>query len=280
MDGSVWFQSPIVAQTFLLSALLVAVQHANRWAPLAAGVLLTAAILTRSNLVFALIAVIALLALSPVRLLRSRDRELLVSTVALFAPLVVGFLLNSWYNFARFGSIFESGLAYHNMDPFYRADFERYGYFSLRYMPRNVFWEILGPPQPLLKYPFFNVYPQGTGIVWISPLFLFAIRPLLLAFRKDQQTPVYSRDDAIALVGFFLSLTGIALVVMLAMSMGGTQFGARYTLDFQVFLMLTMLFGLRQPLSKRAQGLALGLLALSLYVQFNGMLIWFRKLAP
>lgn len=119
------------------------------------------------------------------------DSKIWLPVISLFVPILAGGLLLAWYNWARFGSIFETGFYYQltssHLQKFYEV------LFSPIYILPNSYEYLIGKPklldefpflQPVrargaLRFPFINlpaVYHTRavTGIIYSSPFIIFA----------------------------------------------------------------------------------------------------------
>lgn len=132
------------------------------------------------------------------------------------APALIAMLM-ALYNYARFGSILEFG---HNYLPeFLEAE---HGQFSLHYIPDN--WETLFRlpqinPDGTLSFPIFN----GFAVWLASPIVLaclwYAVRELL-------------NSRSYGMISLFFAVFLLHLLLLTAhKTMGGFQFGHRYTID-------------------------------------------------
>jgi hypothetical protein len=115
------------------------------------------------------------------------------------------------------------------MDPDFRADFDRYGVFSARYLPANFFYQFLAYPFPLRPSSL-----MGGSLFVLTPVFLASFWAFLTA---------RARRSAWLLAA---SIVLTAMPILLLMGTGRTQFGPRYTLDFTVPLLLLTAMGLRR----------------------------------
>lgn len=233
----VWFISQNMAQMWLLAAVLSFVSGRPL---LLSGLLFALAVYTRNDLVFAGFFFLAMhRALLPAR----RGVQLVKDGLLFALPFVACSLLNGWYNWARFGDAFENGLKYHQMSDYFAENFRQHGYFSLHYLRYNFFVEVLHAPTLIAHSPFIQDEPEGFGFLWASPLFFLLIPALGLWFYR-----VAARRDVPAtqewLAGGSLAAAAlIALTIFMVMGTGWVQFGARYTLDFQVFLLYFLIAG-------------------------------------
>lgn len=241
MKGSVWFISQIMAQTFLLASILVFLRgKAKIFNLFLSGFLLACAIYTRNHFVFVFPFFVALF----FALERNTGRvENLKSLIYFCIPFVIFSGLNAIYNFVRFGDVFENGLKYHIMSAYFQDNFNQHGYFSLHYFSHNFYTEVLHWPSFKESFPFIKKEPEGFGFIWGSPLFLLLIPNLYFYFsklRKSFWDPHFQLMSACLLSAF-----GMAMVIFCIMGTGWVQFCARYTLDFQFFLLLFMVLALQ-----------------------------------
>ncbi len=125
-------------------------------------------------------------------------------------------------NHARFGSVFEFG---HNYLPEFTES--EYGQFSLHYLKGNLYRLFLNPirfENGRLSFPYFD----GFMFYIANPLFLLlAIRLCKGAFAREKGERGYRYVRAALLFAM------LATIVLLCLhkTLGGWQFGARYTVD-------------------------------------------------
>jgi hypothetical protein len=181
--------------------------------------------------------------------------------IVFLIPVVFFTFLYGMYNQRRFHSFFETGISYSiSLKTFPLNSNLQYGMFSPVHIPANFYSLFIMPPEPLLqnntgftlKFPYFKVNPWGLAIWYTSPLFLI----LFYKFKKNK---------------YFLSLliTIVSLLVPLLMfySIGFSQYGYRYTLDFLPFLFILLLLSLKQKLSNVEIGLIIiGVLFNAIYI--------------
>ncbi len=147
------------------------------------------------------------------------------------------------YNQRRFHSFFETGYNY-SKATFPTSTNLQYGQYSLTHIPANLYSFLVMPPDPLqadnsgfiLKFPYLKANPWGMAIWFTSPLFLV----LLYKFRKGK----YTLSSA---ASFFV----ILIPVVTYYSIGFSQYGYRYALDFLPFLFLILLTSLNGKLNKK-----------------------------
>jgi hypothetical protein len=132
----------------------------------------------------------------------------------------------------------------------FRARYERHGYFDLAYLPRNLRALLFLTPRPTQGFPFLAFTPEGLGIFFTSPLYLYLLRSL----RRP------TRPLAAAL---WAGVLPPLVPILLLMGTGEIQFGHRYSADLQVLLALLCLLGMAGRASRLAWSLAAASLAIN-----------------
>lgn len=234
--GKIWMTGQLIGFTCTLLAYWAAFSLRGGKAWFFTGLALAGAMLTRNQMVFTGIfpAVYLLYQEKPWnwgRVIRN------VAQAAL--PLAVALAFYLFYNQVRFGNLLDVGVAYHQMADFFRADYERYGYFNLHYIPINVYYEYLFYPLPLTSESL-----MGGSLFLLSPLF-FAIFPAI--FRAKPRWGIWALLASILITN---------IPILLLMGTGWVTFGPRYTLDFTVPLLLLTALGIEHWKSWLSLGLA------------------------
>lgn len=233
--GTAWVTSHAFAVCFLTAALLLA---QLRRAPLLAGLLLGAAMLSRLPVVLAAPYFLAIYGelgspWRPRELLRGWEPLKAVSfALGLGAAVAVYFA----YNAARWGTIFDRGYALIPgvlEDPIYA----KHGLFALEYLPRHLFaiflrsWNYVDDP------PFFQPSLWGLGLFLTTPLLLWLLRARLS-----------DRRVAWALV----ATAAILVPIVTHGNVGIAQFGYRFSLDFQPLLFVVLATVFERGISRLA----------------------------
>ena len=224
--GRIWHTGQLVAFMFVALCYLAVLQKRGIWAFVLAGIAIAAAFLTRNHTLFAGVWPAYYL------LVQHRSlgwRRLATYSLAGAAPVLVAIGLLGWYNWARFGSVLDNGIAYHQMADIFVEDFKRYGAFNMHYVPTNLFYQYIAYPLPLHKTTFY-----GGSLFLLTPVFfaawvgIFVMRPRL------------------SMLALVVSIVLVAIPILLLMGTGWVQFGPRYLLDFFVPLLLLTAVGLRR----------------------------------
>lgn len=222
--AGVWYTAQVIGLGCVLLATVAALTRPGTSGYCLTGLFLACATATRVSLVFNGVWIAYYL------LHRDRQhpwRQQAANLVCGLAPLVGGLLLLGWYNAARFGSPTEMGLAWHDVNGFFRPDFERYGVFSLHYLPTNLYYQFVA-------YDLFSARRWlGGGLFWMTPILLGAPYALWRG-RRDPLT-----------WSLVLSCVLVYLPIGLLMGTGYFTFGPRYLLDLLVPLIVLTARGIR-----------------------------------
>ncbi len=223
--GTVWFTAQLLGWVCVLAAALAAFALRGPGGYFLVGLALAAATSTRNALLFnGLWLAYYLLRRDWAQPLRWRLR----TAASGLAPVVVGLFLLGWYNWARFGSPLDVGLAWHQMDASFADNFARYGVFNIHYLPTNLRYQFLA----------YTVFSDerwlGGGIFWMTPLLLGAFGGLWLGRREPLTW---------AMLG---SIILIYVPIGLLLGSGYLTFGPRYLLDLLVPLLLLTAQGIRR----------------------------------
>lgn len=250
--GRVWNLAQIIGWTCAVIATLFALTRRGPWGYFLVGLALGCAATTRTAILFngVWLAYIML----------RRDwaapwrRKLLLIAAGLL-PVLLALGLQGWYNWVRFASPFNMGLAWHNVAPIFADDFARYGAFNLHYLPINLRYQFLA-------YTVFDPVERefGGGIFWMTPL-LFGALAALWTQRRQLLTWMLA-------LSCFLSYIPIGL----CMGTGYRTFGPRYLLDLFVPLLVLTALGIRRwPLR-----LLVLLLLIGCATYLAGSILWAR----
>lgn len=189
------------------------------------------------------------------------------SLVWLLIPFFLVCSLALFYNYARFGNVWETGYSLATLgDPMHpKEEFveaREAGLFSLAHLPGNLYYAFIATPQPvfqepgspILKYPYLTYDGWGLSIFLTSPYLFY------LLFHR-----IRGRIFWILLA----TIIAVAIPIFLFFGIGYHQFGYRYALDFFPFLFLTLLLTLQhyeKKLSLVLQVIILCSLAFNFYL--------------
>ena len=218
VDGRAWFAAHAVAMPFLAAALLFAARGERAWL---VGVCIGLAALARLPVAAAAPALALLLA----RRAGAPFLRALGGVVIGGAPFALAYV--GW-NLLRWGSVFDVGYVQLTQgDVFFTR-----GLFSPFYLPRHIYAIFLEPPDLVEGTPFF-LRPRGIGTA------LFLTTPALLwlfaglrGLRRDVGAAALALAALLALVPDVFHGT-----------VGFQQFGYRFSMDAQPFLVALALVG-------------------------------------
>lgn len=232
--GGAWYLAQICGVFFLLTALLT-ISH-----PLAAGLLLGGAFLSRQLTVLTFPVFLALLARS-----NYTGNQPLISPrigkkwIKFTLGLSGGIGLYLIYNYLRFGDILQPGYIYHNIRGAALLQFERYGLFHLYYLPRNLYTILFQGPKLINHFPYFIPTIRGQAFIFTTPAFFYAFK---------------AKGPKTLLTSIWFSAGLIFLIQLFYCNNGSWQFGYRFILDILPLLIILIARGTPDtlPLSTRA----------------------------
>jgi hypothetical protein len=184
---------------------------------------------------------------------------------ALTLPLILGAIIISWYNWARFGSPLEFGLRYQ----IYSVNYENYNALFLpRYVAPNLYMYLLNPPRLSKNFPFIkpiinrslmneyhsnyspHIYTveQMVGLLYIAPLAIASlISPATLLLKSLLRR---GKPEKISTQGRFLNwiIVGFLGCFLLAFATILLYFwaGSRFIMDYFPTLSLITSIGIWQ----------------------------------
>lgn len=258
--GTAWFYSHVAGIFFMLLAVMALLRRAP---PVVPAALVGFSFLSREATLFA----------APFFLYyywRKSDRKLF--DMGQFCGALVPFgIFALWYNWVRFGSVFETG--YEELYHIYSgiqysvykeqfADGSPFGYFDVRNIPIHLYNIFIMPPEYVDSLDVFRPSRYGMSLLLTSPLFVFA------GFVR--------RKDVLRLASW-LAIGAVSVPILLNAFQGWVQFGYRFSLDFTPFLLILTAYGLEDNQSPTARRLAVFLLALSIAANIWGR-YWGTKL--
>lgn len=222
------YLTQIVATSFLLIAIYC---FLKRKSALLIGVTISMAALSRPTLFIAVIFF----------LIFSLEKPRRILFLKLLLPLLIAGAITSVYNFARFGSIFESGRNYQIVSK-EQQKWRASGLFSTNHIPVNIYYMLFKPPDLVvdkndqnIKPPFVKASQHGMAIWILSPILLLLLK-----------TNIKDKLNKTAL------LTTLALLIPIVTyyGLGYKQIGYRYALDFLPFLLIPLAITLRKTNTK------------------------------
>ena len=231
-NGGVWFQAQSLNMLFCFTALYCALKNRRKWSYF----LIALAVGCRPFSVLYFIVLLVYYYCQDKDVYKGENwfRTLLRQWTAWIAPALV-FAAYGAFNYARFGNVLEFG---HNYLPEFTEAAD--GQFNLVYFFPNLFNIFLRPvtlsSTGTLEYPIFN----GFMFYIANPLFLIWIIKLIGDLRHKRMTAVKTVAS--------LAILGTFLLLCVHKTMGGWQFGARYTVDAIPLALFYLLFtDLKQP---------------------------------
>jgi hypothetical protein len=237
VQGRVWYTAHVIGVDLSLLYVWASID-ADR--PYLAGTFLGLAFLTRAPMLF-------MFPLFVAEMWRTGRRNELRRWMAFAAPVAVLGTLAAWHNYARFGEVTEFGHNYLAVRQ--QLDVEKYGLFSLHYLPRNLFAAFALLPDVSAHTPYVRISGHGLAM-WITT-------PPLLLLLAPRPRGVFQR-------GLWITAASVAVWTLLYQNTGWFQFGYRFSLDYLVFLILLLAVDAR-PLTRFVRGLVVLAIVINLF---------------
>jgi len=235
----------------------------SRWRLALAGILWALAVGTRSVLVFPIAFMMLMVIYWFYRIYQRAWLKLIIGLLPLGVPLSLGAVAFGWYNWARFGSISETGFTYALAGPYLQGHLSEL--FAPAYIFQNLYNYLLNPLRLKQSFPFFypvrgvieailpwQVLPKIysaqalTGLLYAVPFTLFAIQPIATLwkhfFKKRAVADLVPEPEMVFPTWMMTSLTGsflLAFTCLLAFFWAAM----RYTEDFMPALILLSILG-------------------------------------
>jgi 4-amino-4-deoxy-L-arabinose transferase-like glycosyltransferase len=223
--GSSWYIEHSSAVLFLTAAIVLALYKKNNFL---VGLTLGCAALSRLPTVLAF-PFFLLLAYNQNDSWKPRLKQMVIFFVGLAIP--IG--LNALYNIARYGTPLDVG--YYMIPGIAQDPFFQQGIFNIAYIPRHITAIFLQGPNFLSSFPYIQPNWIGLGLFFTTPAFLFIFNLKAIWHNK------LSRYAALAVLCILPPIITHGTV-------GFTQFGYRFSLDFTPFLLLLTAQGMREKL--------------------------------
>jgi hypothetical protein len=245
----------------------------SRWGLALAGTMWALAVSTRS---VALFPVVFMTGVVVYRLFQVHRRSLLRfagELLPLGVPLALGAAGFAWYNWARFGSLLETGFTYQLAAPYLQKHLGEL--FLPDYILQNTYNYLVSPFATQQSFPFLHpirgrieeILPWQTlpelytaqavtGVLYAVPFVIFAIVPVTLVaknlLRKHRGVDSDVDPQALSLNWIVVSLLGSFLLPFLSL-LAFFWAAMRYTEDFMPALLLLSIIGFWQSYRRPSQ---------------------------
>jgi hypothetical protein len=229
VQGKVWYTAHVVGVALALVYAWASIEAKH---PIAAGLALGAAALTRTPMAF----MFPLFVLEAWRMAgglgawradRTALRRALVRPLLRFAAPVVAFAIAGMiYNVVRFGSPTEFGHTF--LDVRQQAQIEQWGLANYHYLSRNLTVAFTLLPEFVGRAPWIQIGGHGLALWFTTPLVVYVLWP---------------RDRNALHRSLWITVAFVALPSLLYQNSGWVQFGYRFSLDYMVFLVMLIAIG-------------------------------------
>ncbi len=220
--GSSWYIEHVVAVLFLTLAIILALYKKS---PFLIGLLLGFAFFARLPVILSF-PFFLLLFYEQNSVWKPRLNQAAYFLIGL--GIIVG--VYELYNFGRWGVFSDIG---YNIIPGIQQDpYFQQGIFNIAYIPRHIYAILFQGPILLNRFPYFEPNWIGLGLFFTTPAFIYIFKG------------PWNRLSKYAA----LAVACILPILITHGTVGFTQFGYRFSLDFTPFLMLLAAKGMRENL--------------------------------
>lgn len=231
--GGVWFQAQLLNMLLLWLAIYFSLKDKRA----AAYAMVALAVGCRPFSLFVFPVLFVFFLMRDLKDKPKKDfRSILLTSLSQLKCLIIPAIIGAGYmalNYARFGSVFEFG---HNYLPEFLNDPQ----FGLHYIPQNL-------KNLLLTFVGFDGNGQLTFPIF-NGFFLFIANPIfIITFAAFIRDIVKKRVD-ITMIVSTVCVIGILIATCAHKTLGGWQFGARYTVDMIPLACFTYLLGRKKEL--------------------------------
>jgi hypothetical protein len=182
--------------------------------------------------------------------LRSRQtwRELAPRLARFAVPIgAIGAVL-AWHNHARFGSPFEFGHRFLNVQ--WQERIARFGLFNYHFLSRNLAAALVLLPRIMAHAPYVKISQHGMSLLVTSPNLAYTVMP--------QERSRLTRS-------LWLTIAAVAIPSLLYQNSGYIQFGYRFSLDYMIYFVVLLAIGNRS-LTRTFKGLVVVAFAINLFL--------------
>lgn len=174
-------------------------------------------------------------------ILEHKTKYIKQATVLFGIPLIVFCLIFFFYNYLRFGNIFQTGYDYIHESSNLEQIRKKNGISSFKNIPQNaryMFFEL-----PKVEFVgnnlVFNFNLYGNSIFFLTPPFLtIFLSPLIFKRKGEIQINPF-------IASLWIAVFTTTIPILMHYSSGWMQFGYRYSLDITVLLLLLSVFGMK-----------------------------------
>jgi hypothetical protein len=250
------FFSQVVTVVFCAFAFLSALTKRSPWVT---GVFLAAAVMARPN-VFVLWP-----ALLAIRIQLNLDAQgkngwKMIFKWSLWSalPILFGIGILLYYNFVRFGNLFDFGYITINGAKWIVQNVQTYGLFSTHYVSFNLYYMFLALPRLISQCGYFIPRGWGMSIITTTPAVIYLLRKIKVTWWIG---------------GCWCSIILSIILLALYSNNGANQYGYRYVMDFIIPIIMIIAVNA----GKKVSALLKTLIITSIFINYYGLISWFKS---
>lgn len=255
--GRMWFISQLLTLTFAALALLFVLK---RFSPWWIGLCLGLAVMSRPN-IFTLWPLLAGIAFYFMYQTSGKVEwgNWFKWSFQSAVPVCLGVAGLLFYNFIRFGNIFDFGYVSINSSDWMMEAVQTYGMFNIHFLATNFNMMFLRIPQVSLTEGclYYSATRDGVSVLSMTPALIYVVRRLKFNLWT---------------IGAWISTFLTIILLLLYSNNGAWQLGYRYLMDFILPLLLLLAIGI----GNRKSAIFVTLVVISIVSFFLGTIWWFN----
>ncbi|MAF36224.1 hypothetical protein CL622_03855 [archaeon] len=248
-NGGVWFISQAITFLFMSLSLLFLIKQGNN-TKLVSSVFFALSFLTRNVIAIFLIPYYGLLFYFDRKERQPNSSLSFVRVILLLLPLVIAIFFQLGYNDVRFDDPLESGYSYQQVAPRFVSDIETHGILSSYYTAHNLKIYLFNPVYYDLQSPYLHFDYEGNSF-WSYQLYFWIIvialgvllhTSMRVKHKNRYLLTVITNQKKMFIVGLISMWVLFFAFVQFTIGTGWRQFGSRYLLDVEPFILLLTVF--------------------------------------
>ena len=249
------FFSQIVTVFFIGLAFLSVLK---KWPAWMSGICLGAAILCRPNVFVLWPALLAIAIQNNLNAEKVNWKYILKWGLSSAVPVIVGVFILLYYNYLRFGNLYDFGYVTINGSVSIVQNVQSYGLFSTHYVAFNLQSMFLALPDLKMSCAYYIPRGWGMSIIATTPAVIYLVRKIRVNWWIG---------------GCWCSIILSIILLALYSNNGANQYGYRYVMDFIIPAIMIIAYNAGRKISAPLKTLIIA----SIFINYYGVISWFKS---